>query len=349
MTRMHAAVLHGAEDLRVQQREVPRAGTGAALVKVEAVGLCGSDLHYYREGRNGTNVLREPAVLGHEIGGTVVETGSGTPDDLVGRRVVVEPAAPCRTCVLCVAGRYNLCPHSTCLGSPPVDGGLAGYVTAPIAQLHPAPEALEPFAIPVLEPLAVAVHALRRADFTPGQSVLVTGAGPVGLLVAQVARAWGAREVAISDVDPRRLDAARALGVERALLTEELHGLRMDRSLECSGSAGGLAGALAATTPGGRVVLVGTMPAADSAVALSQVQRHEVDLVGTFRYAAGFSTATDLVARGAVEVASLVTDRFPLTRSQEAFDCAASGRGLKTVIDCIQQVDPRETPAGLDG
>ncbi len=331
--RMHAAVLHGAQDLRLQERDVPSPGAGEARVAVEAVGLCGSDLHYYLDGRNGTNVLGEPAVLGHEIGGTVDETGPGTPDELVGHRVVVEPAVPCRTCPACVAGRYNLCPHSTCLGSPPADGGLTGYVTVPLAHLHPAPAGLAPAAVPTLEPLAVAVHALRRARFVPGQSVLVTGAGPVGLLVAQVARAWGAREVAISDVDPGRLQAARDLGIERVLLAEELDGLRVDRGLECSGSPGGLAGALAATTPGGRVVLVGTMPAEDSATALSLVQRYEVDLVGTFRYAASFPMAVDLVARGAVEVSSLVTDRFPLSQVRDAFARAASGQGLKTVVD----------------
>lgn len=331
---MRAAVLHGAEDLRVDTRPVPRPATGEALVAVEAVGLCGSDLHYYLDGRNGTNEVREPAVLGHEIGGIVTEG----PDGLVGARVVVEPATPCRVCASCVGGRYNLCPHSTCLGSPPTDGGLAEYVSVPVPQLHRAPDGLAPPAVPVLEPLAVAVHALRRAGFSPGESVLVTGAGPVGLLVAQAARAWGAAEVTVADPAGERLAAAQDLDV-RAVHPDELAGLRASLGVECSGAAAALPGLLASTEPGGRVMLVGTMPAGDVAAPLSLVQRYEVDLVGTFRYAASFPAAIDLARRGAVDVGALVTASFPLHRAAEAFGHAAGGAGLKTVVDCTRQGD----------
>lgn len=335
MTRMmRAAVLHGAKDLRVAERDIPPVAPGEALVAVETVGLCGSDLHYYLDGRNGGNVVRSPVILGHEIGGTVAEVGSDVPDSLLGARVVVEPAVPCRTCPTCAAGRYNLCERGACLGSPPTDGGLAEYVTVPMPQLHRVPDTLPAPAVPVLEPLAVAVHALRRAEFVPGESVLITGAGPVGLLVAQVARAWGAGDITVSDVDPARLRACRALGIERAVEPAELGGLRFDRSLECSGTPAALSGALAATNPGGRVVLVGTMPTGDIAGPLGLLQRYEVDLVGTFRYAASFPAAVDLAERGAVDVASLVTAAYPLHRTEEAFVHAASGAGLKTVVDC---------------
>lgn len=309
-------------------------------MSVESVGLCGSDLHYYLHGRNGTNVVREPVVLGHEIGGTVGELGADVPGDLAGARVVVEPAMPCRTCEFCLDGRYNLCPRGSCLGSPPVDGGLAEYVTVPAAQVHPVPEGLPRQVVTVLEPLAVAVHALRRARFAPGDSVLVTGAGPVGLLVGQVARAWGAREVTISDVAPERLEVARRVGIERTVPAAELGGLRVRRSLECSGSTAGLAAALGATDPGGRVTLVGTMSPDDTAAALSVIQRHEVDLVGTFRYAAAFPTAVDLVARDAVDVSSLVTANYPLRHVDDAFDHAAQGVGVKTTVDCTHPPDP---------
>lgn len=335
---MRAAVLHRARDLRLEEREVPRPTAGEALVAVESVGLCGSDLHYYLHGRNGTNTVRSPAVLGHEIGGTVTEAGRGVPADLVGARVVVEPAMPCRICELCIGGRYNLCPNSTCLGSPPTDGGLSVYVCVSAAQLHRAPAGLSRQAVPVLEPLAVAVHAMRRAAFTAGQSVLVTGAGPVGLLVAQVARAWGAGEITVSDVDPARLDAARALGLDRAVHPEEIGDHRADRGLECSGAPSALPGALAATRPGGRVVLVGTMPGSDTAAPLSLVQRHEVDLVGTFRYAGSFPAAVDLVRRGAVEINTLVTSAYPLDKAEGAFLHAAGGAGLKTTIDCSAEI-----------
>lgn len=331
---MRAAVLHGAKDLRMEERPISPPAAEQALVAVGSVGLCGSDQHYYLDGRNGNNTVRAPAVLGHEIGGTVAEVGFGVSDSLTGVRVVVEPATPCRTCITCTTGRYNLCEYSVCLGSPPTDGGLAEYVTVLATQLHRVPDSLPAQAVPVLEPLAVAVHALRRATFVPGQSILITGAGPVGLLAAQVAQAWGARDITVSDVDAERLKACRALGIERTVHPEELGGVRVDRSLECSGASAALPGALAATEPGGRVVLTGTLPAGDIPAQLGLVQRYEVDVVGTFRYASSFPAAVDLVECGAVDVASLVTAAYPLYRAEEAFVHAASGLGLKTIVDC---------------
>ncbi|MBB4934456.1 L-iditol 2-dehydrogenase [Lipingzhangella halophila] len=334
---MRAAVLYGAEDLRIDERPVPRPEAGEALVAVETVGLCGSDLHYYLDGRNGTNQVRGPVVLGHEVGGRVADLGPGAPEDLAGARVVVEPAVPCRTCAACVSGRYNLCPHTACLGSPPTDGGLAEYLRVPAVQLHRVPDDLPRRAVPLLEPLAVAVHALRRAAFVPGQSVLVTGAGPIGLLVAQVARSWGAAEVTVSDIDADRLTAARALGVSRTATPAELDGLRVARSLECSGAPAALPGLLAATEPGGRAVLVGTLQGGEVPAPLGLVQRYEIDLVGTFRYAAGFPPAVDLVRRGAVDLTALVTAGFSLDEADRAFRHAAGGAGLKTTIDCTRR------------
>lgn len=336
-TTMRAAVLHAAKDLRIEPRPVPRPGAGEALVAVESVGLCGSDLHYYLDGRNGTNELRAPAVLGHEIGGTVTALGAGVPDDLSGARVVVEPAVPCRTCPACIGGRYNLCPHGRCLGSPPTDGGLAEYVAVPATQLHRAPDPLPPHAVPLLEPLAVAVHALRRAHVEAGQSLLVTGAGPVGLLVTQVARAWGVSEIVVSDMDEDRLAVARELGASRAVHPGDLGGVRVARGIECSGAAAALPGLLAAVEPGGRAVLVGTLRAGDVPAPLGLVQRYEVDLVGTFRYAASFPPAVELVRRGAVNLTALAGTNFPIEDADEAFRHAASGAGLKTTIDCTIQ------------
>ncbi|WP_017975944.1 alcohol dehydrogenase catalytic domain-containing protein [Actinopolyspora halophila] len=331
---MSAAVLHGAGDLRVEQRPVPRASAGQALLAVGHVGLCGSDVHYYRDGRNGNNELRAPAVLGHEIGGRVVEVGPEVPDELVDATVVVEPAVPCRYCSLCTAGRYNLCGNGYCLGSPPEDGGLAEYIAVDAAQLHRAPEGLPAAAVPSLEPLAVAVHALRRTGFAPGQSVLVTGAGPVGLLVAQVALAWGARRVTLSDVDESRLETARAVGVERAFRPDELDGLRVERALECSGAVSALDTGVAATVPGGRLGLVGTVPDEAVRARLAPVQRYEIDLVGAFRYAGGFPEAIRLVEDGSVDLVALGTATYPLERAAEALDRASSGTGVKTTVEC---------------
>ncbi|RCV53678.1 alcohol dehydrogenase catalytic domain-containing protein, partial [Marinitenerispora sediminis] len=183
-----AAVLHAAGDIRVEDVELPPLTGDAVRVAVDAVGVCGSDLHYFASGRNGANVLRRPTVLGHEAAGTVVAAGpqAATP---VGTRVAVEPAVGCGGCAYCRAGDYNVCPDGTCLGSPPTHGAFAEHVVVPDRAVHPLPDSIDTELGALVEPLAVAVWAVRRADVRPGHRVLVTGAGPIGLLVAQVAAA----------------------------------------------------------------------------------------------------------------------------------------------------------------
>ena len=331
-TTMTAAVLHGARDLRIEDVPVPTAGEGEVLLRVDGVGLCGSDVHYYLDGRNGSNVVREPAILGHEIAGTVVDTGPGVSAQLLGCRVVVEPAVSCGHCAQCAAGRYNLCGAGRCLGSPPTHGGLARHVVAPAVLLHVVPAGLDPVAGPLVEPLAVAVHAMNRAGLAAGADVLVSGGGPVGLLVAQVARQRGARSVTVVDPAVERLQVARDLGFERAVTPDQVDGA-FDAVLECSGAPAALGAALRSARPGRRVVMVGTPPAGEIAVPLGLVQRYEVDVVGCFRYAYAFPEAVRLAASGEVELARLVTARFPLREAREALVHAASGQGVKTVVE----------------
>jgi len=332
MTTMPAAVLHGARDLRLEDVPVPVPGAGEVLLRVEGVGLCGSDVHYFLDGRNGQNVVRQPAVLGHEIAGTVVENGPETLPELHGQRVVVEPAVSCGRCDQCRAGRYNLCGAGWCLGSPPTQGGLARYAVAPANLVHRLPTELDPTTAPLLEPLAVAVHALNRADLKAGTDVLVSGGGPVGLLVAQVARQRGSRSITLVDPSAERLQVARDLGFERAVTPAEADG-DFDAVLECSGAPSAITAALRSARPGGRVTLVGTPPDGDVSVPLGLVQRYEVDLVGSFRYAYAFEEAVRLATSGDVELSRLITARFPLHRAREALEHAASGQGVKTVIE----------------
>jgi L-iditol 2-dehydrogenase len=333
---MTAAVLHGARDLRLEDVPVPIAGEGEVLLSVDGVGLCGSDVHYYLDGRNGSNVVRKPAILGHEIAGTVVETGPGVSPQLLGRRVVVEPAESCGQCAQCTAGRYNLCEAGRCLGSPPTHGGLARHVVAPADLVHVLPDGLDRVAGPLVEPLAVAVHAMNRAGVAAGRDVLVSGGGPVGLLVAQVARRRGARSVTVVDPVPERLQVARNLGFELAVTPDQVDGL-FDAVLECSGAPAALGAALRSARPGGKLVMVGTPPAGEVAVPLGLVQRYEVDVVGCFRYTHAFPEAVSLAASGEVELTRLVTARFPLRDAREALVHAASGQGVKTVVEPAQE------------
>ena len=344
-TTHRAAVLYGPKDLRIEDRTVPRPGPGEVLVAVRAVGLCGSDLHYYAHGENGPNVLRQPTVLGHEPAGRVVGHGEGAGDLAPGTPVAIEPAHPCGRCTLCRAGRYNLCPRGTCFGSPPTDGALAGYVSVPRDFVHPLPESLDVRLGALVEPLAVATHAVRRAALTPGDRVLVTGAGPIGVLVAQLALAAGAGSVTVSDVAaPRREFAARfGVGtVDAAALTPDparAHALAdpagHDLAFDCSGVGPALVSGIRALRPGGTAVVVGNPGRPLTELPLAWMQRQELSLLTSFRYAAGdFAAAVELAASGRVRLAELVTAAFPLERAADALEAALTDPAqMKVLVD----------------
>ena len=210
MSTMHAAVLRGVKDLVIEERTKPEPGPGEVQVQVSAVGVCGSDVHYYQHGRIGDFVVESPMVLGHESAGVVTAVGPGVDPGRVGQRVSVEPGVPDMTCEQCLAGRYNLCPDMRFFATPPIDGSLAEFVTVHEAFAHPVPEDMSDDAAALLEPLSVGVWANRRGGVTAGSRVLITGAGPVGLVAAQCAVAFGATEVVVSDVNPHRLGLARS-------------------------------------------------------------------------------------------------------------------------------------------
>jgi L-iditol 2-dehydrogenase len=188
---------------------MPDPGPNEVLVEVMAVGVCGSDVHYYEHGRIGARVVREPLVLGHETSARVIGLGAGATRHQVGDRVCLEPGVPCGRCRECRSGRDNLCGKVQFLGTPPVDGSMTNYLAVHEDFAFPLPPTVSDEAGALIEPLAVAVWACRKAGVSAGDRVLVTGAGPIGLLVAQTARASGAAEVVITDVSEPRLVLAR--------------------------------------------------------------------------------------------------------------------------------------------
>ncbi|WP_218107881.1 NAD(P)-dependent alcohol dehydrogenase [Streptomyces sp. MnatMP-M27] len=313
---------------------IPRPAPGEVLVEIGAVGLCGSDLHYYAHGENGPNVLRSPTALGHEAAGTVLGDGGPLP---AGTRVAIEPAIPCGRCHACRAGRYNQCPHGHCFGSPPTDGALTGHLTVPAEFAHPLPGDLPLGSGALIEPLAVALHAVRRGNVAAGDRVLVTGAGPIGLLVLQAARAVGAGETVVTDINPGRLAHAHRLGADRTLDTsrEPLPQEPLfDIALDCSGIEAALTAAAHAVRPGGTLVAVGNPPRPRTTLPLAWMQRQEHSLVTAFRYAGEFPAAVSLAAAGRVDLESLITSRFPLERSADAFRTALCDPAqLKVVIE----------------
>ena len=318
---MRAAVLISQGEVVMEQRPRPAPGPGEVLVQVRSVGICGSDTHYYEHGRIGRFVVEAPLVLGHEAAGVVTDVGAGVPGDRVGQRVSIEPGVPDRTCAQCLAGRYNLCPGMRFFATPPVDGALTEYVVVHEAFAHPVPDAMTDDAAALLEPLSVGVWASRKARVTAGSRVLVTGAGPIGLVALQAALAFGATEVVVSDVDARRLALATDLGATRVVnvAIEELADIDLvpDVLIECSGNSRATLDGLAALDRAGRAVLVG-MGSDELSLPVPLVQERELELTGTFRYANTWPTAIALASSGRVDLDRLVTATYPLAATEDA-------------------------------
>lgn len=333
---MKVAVLHGVRDVRIEERPVPEPGPGEVLVQVRSVGTCGSDVHYYEHGRIGDFVVEQPLVLGHEPSGVVVARGGEARLHEVGRRVALEPGVPCSVCAQCKAGRYNLCPRMRFFGTPPIDGAFCEYVVLREDFAHPVPDALSDDAAGLLEPLSVGVWANRKAQVAPGSRVLITGAGPIGLVATQTARAFGASEVVVTDVNPRRLAVAKELGATATLNVAE-EGLadadfEPDVLLECSGVPVAAGQGIRKVGRAGRVVLIG-MGGDEIPLPLAHVQNFEIEVTGTFRYADTWPTAIALAAGGEVDLDRLVTHRFALDQVEEALTVAAEDESvIKAVV-----------------
>ncbi len=312
---MKAAVLHAVGDLRLEERADPVAGPREVLIEIAVVGVCGSDVHYYEHGRIGPRVVRGPHVLGHEASGRVVALGEGASKVAVGDRVALEPGVPCGRCRECRSGRYNLCRDVKFLGAPPIDGAFRRFVALHEDFVFALPDSVSDAAGALLEPLSVGLWACRRAGVTVGDRVLVTGAGPIGLLAVQAARASGAVEIAVTDLNPRRLELALRTG---ATVAGESVDFEADVLIECSGAPAALAAGLRALAPAGRAVVVAMGYDGDTTVPLALIQGRELWLSGTFRYAGTYPDAIALAASGAVDLEAIVTGRVGLEDTEAA-------------------------------
>jgi len=332
-----SAVLYGAHDVRVEDRPVPKPAPGEVLVEIAAVGICGSDVHYYEHGRIGDYVVRRPMVIGHESAGTVVDVGEGVNPERIGELVALEPGVPCRRCPQCLRGRYNLCPAVMFFATPPVDGSISRFVAFDAAFAHPAPAGLTAEQAAMAEPVSVGIWAARKCGVTGGDRVLVTGAGPIGLLAAQVARALGADTPMVADVSESRLSRARDLGLRTAQrgtpYTEEF-----DVLLECSGAPAALTSGMRQLAPAGRVALVG-MGADSVALDVPLVQGRELSITGVFRYANTYPLALQLISTGAVNVTDVITHRFSIEETERALTI---GRTDNTALKAIVHTAPAD-------
>src|SRR5438094_9227381 len=307
---MATAVLYAPRDLRIEQRPVPAPSEGEVLVRILSVGVCGSDVHYYEHGRIGDFIVRSPLVLGHESSGQIVEVGKGVSSSRVGERVAIEPGEPCGRCDQCLAGRYNLCPNIRFHGTPPVDGTLSEFVTVKAALAFNVPDEISDNAAALLEPLSVGIWANRKAGTAAGTSLLIAGAGPIGLVTTMVARALDAKRITVTDVNRDRLSAALASGATEIAVpgTDNIDG-EFDAFIDCSGSSAAIAAGVRSVRPAGSVVLVG-MGAGELRLPLGVIQQREPIITGPFRYANTWPTAIALAAPGRVGHSVLVTGGF---------------------------------------
>jgi len=324
---IQAVIAYGAHDLRIESVE-PQPLTDEDVEISTVVGsICGSDLHYYHRGGVGDFTIKEPLVLGHEIAGIVQRTGRWVTFVSPGDRVVIDPSVPCGTCVQCQRGRRNLCTDVRFLGSaarmPHSQGGFRERLVVHAAQCVALPDHLSFEDAVFAEPLSVATHAVGRAGPVLGRELLITGAGPIGMLILLVVLRAGAAKVTITDVCEAPLKLARRIGASAAIdVSADADVPEADLAIEASGVAAGLETCVTSVRRGGRVVSVGLLPPGSVPVACNRVVTGEIELVGSFRFTGDeFRAAVGMLSAG-LEVSPLLTGRLPLADSLSAFEIA---------------------------
>ncbi|CAF99680.1 unnamed protein product, partial [Tetraodon nigroviridis] len=357
-----SAVLYSPGDLRLVHLPVPEPGPNDVLLQMHSVGICGSDVHYWQHGRIADFVVKDPMVLGHEASGRVVKVGPAVKHLKVGDRVAIEPGVPREMDEYFKTGKYNLSPTIFLCATPPDDGNLCRYYKHNANFCYKLPDNVTFEEGALIEPLSVGIHACQRAGVTLGSTVLICGAGPIGLVCLIVAKAMGASQVIITDLFPERLALAKELGADFQLkVTKEVEpkqlaknvedslGVQPHVTIECTGVESSIQTAIyvreghsndyfsfQATRSGGVVVVVGlgnqmvTLPLINAAT-------REVDIRGVFRYRNTWPMAIAMLASGKVDVKPLVTHRFPLEQVVQAFETTRQGIGIKVMLKCDQK------------
>lgn len=329
---MKAIVIHAAKDLRIEDRPRDPVGPGQVRVAVAAGGICGSDLHYYSHGGFGTVRLKEPMILGHEVSGRVVERGPGVTSLAIGQLVAVSPSRPCYICDYCRRAQYNHCQNMAFYGSampmPHIQGAFREDLVAEAWQCAPA-DGLSAGEAAMAEPLAVCLHAVRRAGSLLGKSVLVTGCGPIGVLCILAARRAGADRIVATDLGDFTLGMAQTAGADAVVnVANDANGLApytegkgvFDVHFECSGAAPALAAAIPALRPGATIVQLGL--GGDMTLPVQAMTAKEISLMGSFRFHEEFFTGVSLMQKGLIDVRPFITHTIPMAEAKAAFETA---------------------------
>lgn len=332
---MRSLEIHAVRDLRLVEREIAEPGPGQVRIAVEYGGICGSDLGYWKHGGTGTARMTHPFVLGHEISGHVDALGEGVEGLAVGQGVTVHPARTTGPLPERLAGRDNLHPQLTYFGSaqhePHTDGAFADSVVVDADQVVPLPEELPTRRAVLAEPLGVAMHAVSRAGDVTGRHVLVSGCGPVGLLVVLAARAAGARRITAVDLSEVARERALALGADVAADSPDDLDEEFTVAFEAAGVAPSLEGILRNAARASVVVQVGNLPTTPVQVTLATLVTREIDYRGTFRFVDEIERAVELLAT-TPEAEQVISDEFPLDQAEAAFEAAAGRGSIKVVL-----------------
>jgi L-iditol 2-dehydrogenase len=330
---MQAAVLYAPHDLRLENAPVPTRGPDDVLVRISTNGICGSDIHFYKEGRLGPFVVDRPYIPGHEAAGEIVGPVPEGSTLREGMRVAIEPGIPCRKCEHCKGGRYNLCRDVRFLSAPPENGTFAEFAALPADFVHAIPDELSSEEAAFAEPLSVALQACNRAAIRPGSDYVVLGAGPIGLITWLTARALGAGRGWIIDLNEKRLEFARSLGARMTInprdadmvraVADQTEGLGAATVFDCTGSSRAVALAPELAAPGGVVVIVGWPEIAAPEFPIEMVLEKELDVRGVNRYCNTFPAAIRLMADKRVDLTPLISHRYAFSNVVDAFAFAS--------------------------
>jgi L-iditol 2-dehydrogenase len=340
---MRAAFLRRAGELYMDEVAEPPCPEDGVLVRIREIGICGSDLHYFNEGRIGDHVVADPHILGHEASGIVVELGRAVRGFTVGDRVSIEPGIPCLSCEACRRGRYNLCTELRFSGAPPHHGMFREVIAHDPRFLCKLPDSVSFTQGALVEPLSVAHNAVRKAAILPGDSVLITGAGPIGLSCVEMARAAGAAQIVVSDLKAHRRSCASALGADLALdpaagdlaaaVSAFTGGRMVDCAIEASGNEQAMGDTIRCIRRGGRVVFVGLGKECAS-IPHAELLLREAVISGVYRYANDFRPVIELLAAGKLRGEPWVSHRYPFAEVAKAFETAndQTNEALKVLV-----------------
>ncbi len=339
-----AAYMTGVKQIEIRDIEIPKLRDKDVLVKLEYVGICGSDVHYLEHGKIGDFIVNGDFILGHECSGTVVEIGSGVQNLKVGDKVALEPGITCGQCEFCKTGRYNLCPDVEFLATPPYHGSLMNYIAFPENMCFKLPENISTKEGALVEPLAVGLHAAMQGNVKLGDSVVILGAGTIGLVTLLACKAYGATEITVVDVIPKRLEFAKKLGATATINAAEVDVFAeidrmtdrkgVDIVIETAGSARTISQTPYLIKNGGTIVLVGLAPQDIIEFNFAKIMAKEAQIKSVFRYRNIYPTAIKAIAKGIIDITGIVTHEFEFDETAKAFDYVINNKQdvVKAVI-----------------